>query len=232
MPFITRIDLSNDRQVQQNENTLTTFSGSLNTLQYLTTGLSDSELKKGVDYSTSGCTANADPTNIFYFTGTTGNTSYFWIQSIYKSILPNMPIITPSNWFGTNFEAHYFDSIEHSIVDSRYYDITFTGAQFIFNIQTFNYIGVSGSTFFSGYAATDWIFILSGKTYPWFYLKNGSSTWIENKGRLNTEKFSVNTYTPSATTSPGIKGSITWDPNYLYVCISANTWYRSSISPW
>ena len=225
--FLTRIDLSDDRQIKQNENTLTTFSGSLNTLQYLTTGLSDSEVKKGVDESTSGCTAIASP-QIFYFTGTTGSTTYFGISTIYNSILTHMPIITPTNWM-SNFEAHYFNSIQNVTVDGRNYDITFSGAQFLFNVQTFVYTN-TGSTAFSGYVATNWVYILSAHTYAWYYLKNGSSTWIENKGRINTEKLSINTYTPSASTSPGLTGTITWDPNFIYVCISGNTWRRSTLS--
>lgn len=227
--FITRIDLSDDRQVKQNENTLSTFSGSLNTLQYLTTGLSDSEVKKGVDISSSGCTMIGNP-EIFYFTGTTGNTSYFGISPLYSSILVNMPIITPTNWMD-NFEAHYFDSIENITVDGRNYDITFSGAQFLFNVQTFVYVN-TGSTIFSGYAATNWVYILSAHTYPWYYLKNGSSTWIENKGRINTEKLSVSGYTPSSSVSSGITGTITWDSSYIYVCIATNTWKRSPLSTW
>jgi hypothetical protein len=225
--FITRIDLSDDRQIKQYENTLTTLSGSVNIFQYLTTGLTDSEIKKGVDESTSGCTAIASP-EIFFFTGTTGSTTYYGINPRYNSIIPHMPIITNTN-YNQNFESHYFDSIQNVVVDGRSYDILFSGAQFNFDVQTFVFMN-TGSTQFSGYVATNWVFILSGKTYNWYYLHNGSSTWINNKGRISTEKLDVDTFTPSASTAVGIQGTMSWDSNYIYICISGNTWKRSALS--
>ena len=40
----------------------------------------------------------------------------------------------------------------------------------------------------------------------------------------------VNNYVPSANTSPGTKGQITYDGNYVYICVATNTWKRASIS--
>ena len=42
----------------------------------------------------------------------------------------------------------------------------------------------------------------------------------------------VNNYVPSANTSPGTKGQITYDGNYVYICVATNTWKRASISIW
>lgn len=38
--------------------------------------------------------------------------------------------------------------------------------------------------------------------------------------------------TPASATSPGNSGDICWDNNYLYVCVSENTWKRSYLSTW
>ena len=37
---------------------------------------------------------------------------------------------------------------------------------------------------------------------------------------------------PSSATDTGTKGTITWDTNYIYVCVATNTWKRVAISTW
>jgi hypothetical protein len=38
--------------------------------------------------------------------------------------------------------------------------------------------------------------------------------------------------TPSSATATGTKGTIVWDSNYIYVCVSTNTWKRASLNTW
>tara|TARA_B100001093_G_scaffold290774_1_gene277654 strand:+ start:4558 stop:4980 length:423 start_codon:yes stop_codon:yes gene_type:complete len=38
--------------------------------------------------------------------------------------------------------------------------------------------------------------------------------------------------TPASASASGTAGQISWDANYIYVCISANTWKRAAISTW
>jgi hypothetical protein len=38
--------------------------------------------------------------------------------------------------------------------------------------------------------------------------------------------------TPSSSTDTGIAGEICIDSNYIYYCISADTWKRSALSTW
>lgn len=228
--FLTRVDLSDDRQIQQRENSETTFSGSLNTLQYTILGQSYSDLKTGYDILTSGVT-NTDSPIIFYFTGTTGSTSYFTIPTIYNSIISNLPIITDQNYNGTNFISYYFDPTQTIIVDGNSFDITFSGAEFNFNIYDFGYI--SSATTFSGYCSTNYVYSLSARTYDWYYLKNGSTTWLKILGRLDTEKLTIQSNSaPITSGSTGIEGTVTWDNNYVYVCVATNTWKRSPLSSW
>ena len=42
----------------------------------------------------------------------------------------------------------------------------------------------------------------------------------------------ANTYVPSANNSAGTTGQITWDGDYVYVCVAADTWKRANISSW
>lgn len=231
--FLTRVDLADDRQVKQNENTQTTFSGSLNTLQYTILGQNYSDLKKGYDITTSGITDD-NPTLFicFRFTGTTGTTTYYDIPTLYSSIIPNLPLITEENYNGTNFYASYFDSIETVIVDGNSFDITFSGSEFNFNVYDFNYLDLSGTTF-SGVCATNWVYTLSARTYDWYYIKSGSTTWLEVLGRVDTDKLTVQSIgVPTTSGDTGITGTITWDSDYLYVCVATDTWKRCPLSDW
>jgi len=37
---------------------------------------------------------------------------------------------------------------------------------------------------------------------------------------------------PTAETDPGTAGDITWDENYVYICVADNTWKRSALAGW
>lgn len=230
--FLTRVDLSNDRQIQQKENTLTTFSGSLNTLQYSVLGQDYSDLKKGVDESTSGVIdQNVGLSLVFNFTGTTGSTTYFGITSQYTSIIPNLPIITDTN-YTENFTANFFNATQSATTDGNVFAINFSGYEFNFDVIIFNTLGLSGNTF-SGICSTNYIYTLSARTYDWYYLQNGSTTWLDVLGRINTKKLTVESIeVPTTSGSTGITGTITWDSSYLYVCIATNTWKRTPLSTW
>ena len=39
-------------------------------------------------------------------------------------------------------------------------------------------------------------------------------------------------YVPAAASSKGHKGEMAWDSNYIYICVSADTWKRAGISSW
>lgn len=53
-------------------------------------------------------------------------------------------------------------------------------------------------------------------------------------GNLNVGgKLTVtSTGVPTAYNSAGTTGTITWDANYIYVCVATNTWKRSAITTW
>ena len=42
----------------------------------------------------------------------------------------------------------------------------------------------------------------------------------------------ANTYVPATAGASGTAGQLSWDNNYLYVCIATNTWKRANISTW
>ena len=42
----------------------------------------------------------------------------------------------------------------------------------------------------------------------------------------------ANTYVPSANNSPGTTGQISWDNDYVYICVSTANWKRANLSTW
>lgn len=45
--------------------------------------------------------------------------------------------------------------------------------------------------------------------------------------------FSISTSsTPASASAAGTAGQISWDANYIYICISTNTWKRAAVATW
>lgn len=53
-----------------------------------------------------------------------------------------------------------------------------------------------------------------------------------NKIRVNNLAASLTANTPTSNTSPGLKGKIAIDSNYIYVCVATNTWKRIQLNNW
>ena len=41
-----------------------------------------------------------------------------------------------------------------------------------------------------------------------------------------------NVYVPTANTDPGATGQISWDGNYIYICVAENDWKRANLAAW
>tara|TARA_Y100001973_G_C5153420_1_gene309392 strand:- start:416 stop:1300 length:885 start_codon:yes stop_codon:yes gene_type:complete len=51
--------------------------------------------------------------------------------------------------------------------------------------------------------------------------------------RVQSDSIAIqNSKTPSSASDTGQAGQICWDANYLYVCVSSNTWKRIALSSW
>lgn len=48
----------------------------------------------------------------------------------------------------------------------------------------------------------------------------------------SNESFRYQEIPPVTANSPGIKGSISWDSDYVYLCIAADTWTRIALTAW
>jgi hypothetical protein len=67
------------------------------------------------------------------------------------------------------------------------------------------------------------------------YIRKASSTdynteWTNNILVLGI--LTVPTSTPTSASATGTTGTVTWDSNYIYICVATNTWKRVAISTW
>lgn len=69
-------------------------------------------------------------------------------------------------------------------------------------------------------------------TYLPTYSGNIADVTVSGSLTVFGNVFAGNTYVPTANNSTGTAGQITWDNNYIYICIAANTWKRANISTW
>jgi hypothetical protein len=72
-----------------------------------------------------------------------------------------------------------------------------------------------------------------------FYTTNTQTTTAVKKLTINTagivanaNLFVSNTYVPSLATSGGAAGQISYDTNYVYICLGANNWKRANLAAW
>ena len=56
-----------------------------------------------------------------------------------------------------------------------------------------------------------------------------NSNQIINGTTKTTSLYVSQSKTPTSSTYPGTTGEITWDTNYVYICVSTNTWKRSPL---
>jgi hypothetical protein len=60
----------------------------------------------------------------------------------------------------------------------------------------------------------------------------GNVAVFANTGFYTTALNITTSFTPASSSAAGVAGQITWDSNYVYVCIATNTWKRSPIGTW
>lgn len=207
--FNTKVDFSN--QIKEYPNTEGTLSGSVNVQQYTILGTDYSDLPLGLDYSTTGVTYYNIGFGSGSFTGTTGSTTFYFSDPNMDLGIPYLSAITPSN-SGLTQNISVTQSIYNTTVDGNYFDIYFSGVTY--DITSTIFVEYS-SGLYSGNLYTNLLTYISGSTYPWWFLKSGSTTWNEVKGRLQTDRITI---TESATTGYVLtcvdsSGNSTWQPS-------------------
>jgi len=103
------------------------------------------------------------------------------------------------------------------------------------NIGIIGYIGSQVSTAnigIKGYVDNQTYSNVQVTTYLPTY--SGNVTNLITSGFLAVfgNVFVGNTYVPTLANSTGSAGQIVWDSNYIYICVSTNTWKRSNVAAW
>jgi hypothetical protein len=103
------------------------------------------------------------------------------------------------------------------------------------NIGIIGYIGSQVSTANIGMKG-----YVDNQTYSNVQVTTYLPTYSGNVDNLTTSGFLAvfgnvfvaNTYVPALANSTGTAGQIVWDSNYIYICVSTNTWKRANVSTW
>ncbi len=62
---------------------------------------------------------------------------------------------------------------------------------------------------------------------------NANLSYDDTNDRLTVGGLLINAAeTPTSASATGTLGQLTWDTDYIYVCVSANTWKRTALTTW
>jgi hypothetical protein len=96
-------------------------------------------------------------------------------------------------------------------------------------------IGNASAQFNSVWATTIYGNLVTNSLTTSGFKVNGNLT-VANTATFSGNVLVANVYTPSSSTggntSPGTTGQITYDTNYIYICVAPNTWKRANIALW
>jgi hypothetical protein len=110
-------------------------------------------------------------------------------------------------------------------------------------------IGATGTRFNDVYATTLYGNLIGGLTSVSTFTVSGATTLSSTLAVSGVSTFAGNIvangvtavngnitvnngYVPTANTSVGTKGQITYDSGYVYICVATNTWKRATLAAW
>ena len=193
MPFITKLDFSNNRQVKQYIETNTSLSGGT------TFGVPFSYLPTGASPTTSAVTVSYSGV-VSTFSGNSGNTVYTWYDSNMGLALGVLSALTPSISATTQNTGNIFTSdTSTTTVDGNFVNLTYTGVSFDLTPISFYDLG-SGN--YSGTVHSNLYNVLSAGTLDY----TGRTIWADVSGVTRTQDLIV-------TKNPSI--------GYVLTCVDA-----------
>lgn len=178
MPFITKLDFSDNRQVKQNIETNTALSGGT------TFGTPFSMLPTGPDPSASAVTSTLNGL-VSTFSGNSATTVYSWYTPIMGLADTVLSAWTPSNSATTQNTGFLFSaSTSATTVDGNIVNLTYTGASF--DVSPIAMVDL-GSGNYSGTVNTAIFQTLSAGTLDY----TGRTIWVDVSGITRTEELIV-----------------------------------------
>ena len=174
MPFITKLDFSNNRQVKQNIETNTSLSGST------TFGVPFSYLPTGASPTTSAVTISYSGL-VSTFSGNSGNTIYTWYDNSMNLALSRLSALTPTISATTqNTGIVFTPATSTTTVDGNLVNLTYTGVSFdLVPISFYNL----GSGNYSGSVHTNILEILNAGALDY----SGRTIWVDDPPAFEPE---------------------------------------------
>lgn len=178
MPFLTKLDYSNNRQIKQNIETTTYLSGGT------VFGVPFSQLPSGIDTSSTG----VSETYVFFtssFSGNSGTTIFNWNYPIMSIGDPLLSAITPSNSAVTQTVNLVFSANTTTVIDGNTIALTYTGVSYDVLVTGMT---VDGSGNYSGSILTTLLTVYSGNSLDF----NGRTIWVDVSGITRTNDLIIN----------------------------------------
>ena len=176
MPFRTKLDYSDNRQIKQRVRTNTTLSGAT------VFGVSFSALTTGADLSNQTTTETVTSV-LSTFSGNSATTVFTWYDNRMELGATEISAITPSNSGITQNVGPIYTANTTTVIDGNSVTLTYTGVSF--DLQVTNMLDSGGS--YTGTVEHDSVSFLSATTLDF----TGRTIWIDNKEIIRTKKLIV-----------------------------------------
>jgi hypothetical protein len=177
MPFITKLDFSDNRQVKQNIETNTVLSGATSF------GVPFSQLPSGPDPLSSAITATQNGL-VSTFSGNSTTTVYSWFTPIMALADSVLSAWTPSNSATTQNTGNLFSASTSTIIDGNTVNLTYTGVSF--DVVPIAMVDLGGGNY-SGTVNTNVFDTLSAGTTDF----TGRTIWVDVSGITKTQDLIV-----------------------------------------
>jgi hypothetical protein len=177
MPFITKLDFSDNRQVKQRIETIQNLSGAT------TFGIPFSALPTGPDLTTTGF-SETYLTIASTFSGNSGTTIYSWYDSRMELGVSVLSAITPSNSATTQNTGQVYSPNTTTFIDDNLVVLNYSGVSF--DLSVISMIDLGGGNY-SGTVATNSFNVLSADTLYF----TGRTIWNDTSGITRTERLII-----------------------------------------
>lgn len=172
MSFRTKLDYSDNRQIQQRPETLTTLSGST------VFGIPFNALPIGPDLSTSAITSTAYSV-ASTFSGNSATTVYNWYTPVMQTAYSGLTAITPTTSANTQYTSGY-SGATFTTIDGNTVALSYTGSNYDLTCSDIQSIGGGN---YSGTVITTTLDYLSAGTLDF----TGRTIWVDVSGITRTQ---------------------------------------------
>lgn len=179
MPFVTKLDLSNNRQAKQDARTITVLSGATSF------GVPFSALTSGPNLSTTGITETYYNV-VSTFSGNSGTTNYYWSDARMSLGEINLSAITPSNSATTQNTGQVYTASSITTIDGNTVALAYSGVSYGIAVTGMTDLGGGD---YSGTVYTNTLLILSADTLDF----TGRTIWVDVSGITRTDRLMVMT---------------------------------------